>query len=113
MVKQRSGLIVNIGSLAGLRSFPWIGLYSATKAAVHAYTEGLRQELAPFNVKAIVVAPGLVTTKFEGSEWMDGRDTSRYYENLEVGFNSKHVSRTEEGLTPVPRLSDNAGSQEE
>lgn len=64
MRKNRRGLIVNIGSVGGIYSIPFQTLYSSSKAAVEALTEGLRIELLPYNVKATVIEPGDVKTGF-------------------------------------------------
>lgn len=48
MIKRREGLIINIGSIAGIVTTPWNTLYCAAKAASHSITEGLSMELKPF-----------------------------------------------------------------
>ncbi|KAG0347234.1 hypothetical protein BG004_008147 [Podila humilis] len=60
MIHQRSGLIVNVGSVTAYLATPYGGLYAATKAAVHSITDVLRMELAPFGVRATVVSPGAI-----------------------------------------------------
>ena len=65
MREQRSGMIVNIGSIAGKVTLPWFTLYSATKYALGSLTEGLRMELAGDGIHAMVVCPGYVTTDFQ------------------------------------------------
>ncbi|KAG0046934.1 hypothetical protein BGZ83_007904 [Gryganskiella cystojenkinii] len=60
MIHQKSGLIVNVGSVTAYSATPWAGLYAASKAAVHSISDVLRMELAPFNVKVSVVAPGAI-----------------------------------------------------
>lgn len=63
MMKQRgNGQIAIISSLAGLRGMPSAPAYSASKAAVRAYGEGLRGELKPHGVKVNVVCPGFIKT---------------------------------------------------
>jgi len=58
MIPRRSGRIVQISSIAGETTTPWNGVYGASKAAVTHYSDALRVELAPFNVKVITVKPG-------------------------------------------------------
>ena len=58
MRKQEDGLIINVTSLAGRLSFPYFGIYCASKHAVEAYSQALRYELAPFGVEVCVVEPG-------------------------------------------------------
>ena len=65
MRQRRSGTIVNVGSIAGKMPLPWMTLYSASKYAVGALTEGLRMELRGDGVKTMLVCPGYVTTGFQ------------------------------------------------
>lgn len=58
MRKQEEGLIVNVTSLAGRLTFPYFGIYSASKHAVEAYSQAMRYELAPFGVEVSIVEPG-------------------------------------------------------
>lgn len=60
MAMQRSGSIVNIGSVVGTASTPWAGSYCASKAAVHAMSHSLRLELRPFGINVVLVLPGAV-----------------------------------------------------
>lgn len=61
----RRGMIVNLGSIAGRVTLPWLTLYSATKFALASLTDGLRMELAPGNVQTMLVCPGYVDTEFQ------------------------------------------------
>jgi len=65
MQERRSGMIVNIGSIAGKVTLPWFTLYSATKFALGALTDGLRMELAEDGIRTMVVCPGYVKTDFQ------------------------------------------------
>ncbi len=62
MRERRSGLIVNVGSLAGRIGMPFQGIYSATKFALEGLTEALRQEVAGFGIAVTLVAPGDTAT---------------------------------------------------
>lgn len=64
MRAQRRGLIVNIGSVAGLFALPFQSMYSATKYAVEAMTEALRMEVKPFGIKVSLIDPGDICTGF-------------------------------------------------
>jgi short-subunit dehydrogenase len=65
MRARRSGTIVNVGSIAGMTTLPWLTIYSASKSAVDALTAGLRMELKRDNVHAMLVCPGYVKTGFQ------------------------------------------------
>jgi short-subunit dehydrogenase len=65
MRARRSGMIVNVGSIAGRVTLPWLSLYSATKFALASMTDGLRMELSPDNIKTMLVCPGYVDTDFQ------------------------------------------------
>lgn len=58
------GDIVNIGSIAGKFTYPGGSVYCASKHAVHAFTETLREELIDTSIRVIEIAPGLVNTEF-------------------------------------------------
>ncbi|KAG0359005.1 hypothetical protein BGZ54_010176 [Gamsiella multidivaricata] len=60
MIRQGSGLIVNVGSVTAYLATPWGGLYAASKAAVHSLSDALRMELMPFGVNVTVVSPGAI-----------------------------------------------------
>ena len=57
MRRRRKGFIVNISSVAGLRSFPSLGYYDATKFAVEGLSEALWQEVEPLGIKVMLVEP--------------------------------------------------------
>ncbi len=63
MRARQHGTIVNISSVAGRKTFPDHSVYCSTKFAVHAMTEGLREEVALDNVRCITIAPGAVETE--------------------------------------------------
>jgi len=65
MHARRSGMIVNLSSIGGKMPLPWATLYSASKYAVTALTEGLRMELRGSGVKTMLACPGYVTTGFQ------------------------------------------------
>jgi NAD(P)-dependent dehydrogenase (short-subunit alcohol dehydrogenase family) len=61
---QQSGAIVNMSSLGGQLSLAGFGAYSASKFALEGASEALAQELAPFNIKVLIVEPGAFRTHF-------------------------------------------------
>jgi NADP-dependent 3-hydroxy acid dehydrogenase YdfG len=63
MKSQKSGQIINVSSVAGHKIIPAGAVYSATKFAVRALTEGLRQEVKPYNIRTTIISPGAVATE--------------------------------------------------
>ncbi|RSM10378.1 hypothetical protein CDV31_007254 [Fusarium ambrosium] len=62
--KQKSGLIMNLSSVGGMRGYPTNGIYCATKFAVEGLTEALAAEVAPFGINCVIVQPGYFRTAF-------------------------------------------------
>ncbi len=58
MREQKSGFVVNIGSVVGFTAFPSLGVYSATKFALEGFSEALAGEVAAHNIKTMIVEPG-------------------------------------------------------
>jgi NADP-dependent 3-hydroxy acid dehydrogenase YdfG len=63
MKAQKSGHIINVASVAGHKVGPAGVVYAATKHAVRVISEGLRQEVKPYNVRSTVISPGMVATE--------------------------------------------------
>lgn len=64
MIVEKQGLVINIGSFAGLFGLPYQGLYSASKFALEGYTESLRMELKGTGINITMVNSGKLRTKF-------------------------------------------------
>ncbi len=60
--EHRNALVVNMASMAGKAPQPWLSVYSATKAAVVAYTTAMNKELNAAGVKSVAFCPGFVDT---------------------------------------------------
>ena len=67
MRRQRSGRIVNIGSIFGFMPMPYMALYAATKHAVEGYSESLDHELRTLGIRVSVVQPANTRTKFDAN----------------------------------------------
>ncbi len=90
MKEQKSGHIINTSSVAGHRVTPGGAVYCATKHAVLALSEGLRQEVKPYNIRTTVVSPGAVTSELPDS--ITEKDISErihdFYENYAIPADS-------------------------
>src|SRR4051794_35026778 len=67
MRRQRSGRIVNIGSVLGLLPMPYGALYAATKHAVEGYSESLDHELRTRGIRVSVIEPAYTSTPFDAN----------------------------------------------
>lgn len=79
MKAQQTGTIINTSSVAGRKTFPNHSAYCGTKFGVHAITENIREEVAPYNVRMVTIAPGAVETELlshtTSKEIKDGYET--------------------------------------
>jgi NADP-dependent 3-hydroxy acid dehydrogenase YdfG len=64
MRAQRAGRIVNVSSMGANFTFPGGGFYHATKYAVEAISDALRNEVRPFGIRVVIVEPGLIRSQF-------------------------------------------------
>ncbi|HSB57520.1 MAG TPA: SDR family oxidoreductase [Nitrosopumilaceae archaeon] len=64
MRKQKSGIIVNISSIAGRIGFPVSPAYISSKFALEGLSESMRYELSPFGINTIIIEPGVIKTNF-------------------------------------------------
>ena len=67
MKQQKSGHIINVSSVAGHKVRAGGAVHAATKHAVLALSEGLRQEVKPYNIRTTVISPGAVATELPNS----------------------------------------------
>ena len=63
LLRQSQGRIINVGSIAGFFASPILGPYSASKYAMEAVADVMRRELKPWNIKVILLEPGVIATK--------------------------------------------------
>jgi NAD(P)-dependent dehydrogenase (short-subunit alcohol dehydrogenase family) len=84
MRRQKSGLIINISSIAGVVSLPFQGFYSAGKFALEGMTEALRMEVLPYGIRVVLVQPGDFRTQFAANRKLTGesQNTSAYKERF-------------------------------
>ena len=92
MVERGSGLAVNVASIASKVPLPWFTLYSASKAALEAFTRGLRMELGATGVGAMLVCPGYVRTNFQASV-LGGRPPAKLAAGKRFASTAEAVAR--------------------
>jgi len=90
MKAQKSGHIINVSSVAGHKTGPGSGVYSATKHAVRALSEGLRQEVKPYNIRTTVISPGAVATELPDTitDAAVGTRVRGFYESVAIPADS-------------------------
>jgi len=98
MRKRRKGFIVNLSSIAGLRSFPALGYYNATKFAVEGLSEALWQEVEPLGIRVMLVEPSGFRTDWAGRSANESKHKISDYANT-VGKNVRQL-RTMSGHQP-------------
>ena len=98
MRKRGSGFIVNFSSLAGIRGFPAVGYYNATKFAVEGLSEALWQEVEPLGIKVMLVEPSGFRTDWAGRSANESKHQIADYAAT-AGANRKHM-REDSGKQP-------------
>jgi len=82
MQRVGGGSIINISSVEGLRPGFGLGLYSATKSALIMLTKNQAKEWGQYGIRANVVCPGLIKTKFSEGLWADEKLVDRFTKAL-------------------------------
>ena len=90
MQQQKSGHIINVSSVAGHTVRPNGVVYSATKHAVRVISEGLRQEVKPYNIRTTIISPGAVATELPNtiSEPDVAESIKSFYDQYAIPANS-------------------------
>ncbi|HEY3269508.1 MAG TPA: SDR family oxidoreductase [Armatimonadota bacterium] len=90
MKERKAGHFINVASVAGHKVRPNGVVYSATKHAVRVISEGLRQEVKPYNIRTTVISPGAVATELPDSisEPDISEGMHQYYEELAIPADS-------------------------
>jgi NAD(P)-dependent dehydrogenase (short-subunit alcohol dehydrogenase family) len=92
MKHKKSGSVINISSIGGLRPEPGLGMYSVSKAALISLTKVIAKEWGEDNIRANVICPGLIKTKFSEALWNNEKIMHTMMKILPI----KRVGTTEE-----------------
>lgn len=101
MLRETTGRVVHIGSIAGRNAGPLLGPYAASKHAIEAIGEAQRRELSPWGIKVIVIEPGPIASEIfrKGREAAAARESGRSPREVELyGPAVEAVSATVERL---------------
>jgi short-subunit dehydrogenase len=102
MCSRRQGCIVNLGSASGVLTTPFAGAYCASKAAVHALSNALRMELAPFGVHVVTVQAGGIASRFGESADIVVPEGSPYASV--AAMVAARARASQRGATPTPQF---------
>lgn len=120
MRKQKSGIVVNVSSVAGRIGFPVSPAYISSKFALEGLSESLRYELMPFGIKVVIIEPGVIKTNFMSSVKRAAKTDSVYKEitnkvisgiTMMAGMGTpaeevaKTIMKAIESENPLPRYS--------
>ncbi len=99
LLKQKRGIVINVGSFAGRVALPYQGFYSASKAALAMYTDGLRMHLKDKGIKVALIEPGDIKTEFHA-----GRKFTQHFEQDDQAKTAIETMRESEGSAIDPRI---------
>lgn len=102
------GTIVQIGSVAGITPYVFGSVYNASKAALHAYSDTLRVELAPLGVRVITIVTGGVQSNIARTERV--LPEGSYYTPLETEY-LRRVKHSQEGAMPNEKFAESVVKQ--
>jgi len=98
LIASGNGCVVNMGSLAGVMPVPFGSAYNASKAALHSFSDTLRVELAPFNVRVLTVIAGNIQSKL--SKPWHTLPAGSIYEPIRKEYQYRRVDHFQDGAFP-------------
>ncbi|MHB9141675.1 MAG: SDR family NAD(P)-dependent oxidoreductase [Paludibacter sp.] len=102
MIKQQSGHIINISSIAGIEVYPNGSVYCASKHAVNAITKGLRLDLVKHGIKVSSVSPGMAETEFSLVRYHGDADKAKAVYTGLIPLNAEDIADTVEFIVTRP-----------
>lgn len=104
MRRQRSGLLLQVGSIAGRLGLPYSGVYTGTKFALEGITESYRYELAPFGVDAAIIQPGTYPTAISANTQVAADGERRaLYQTAQDAFDTAFFAEERSATPPNPQ----------
>ena len=103
MVKTNQGHIINMGSTAGIYAYAGAAVYSATKAAVKTFSDGLRIDTIATDIKVTTIQPGIVETDFSTVRFHGDKERAAFvYQGIEA-LQAQDIADTVVYVTSQPR----------
>jgi NAD(P)-dependent dehydrogenase (short-subunit alcohol dehydrogenase family) len=107
MRRQKSGIIVNVSSGAGLFGYPGGSAYVSTKFAVEGLSESMAYELEPFGIKVVLIEPGFIKTNFANAMVLakKAQDPSSPYSEMmqRIQANSNEMAKNASSVNVVSK----------
>ena len=98
---REGGCIANMGSISGIATTPFSGVYCASKAALHSLSDAMRMELAPFGVRVVTIQPGGIASKFGATGESQARLPADSLYSPIASFVLGRAKLSQRGATPV------------
>lgn len=93
MVARGRGHIINLGSISGIGAYPEGSVYSASKHAVHGFSNSLRLDFAGSGIRVTEILPGVARTEFGATRWRgDDALADRFYDSYETLLSAEDVA---------------------
>ena len=102
MRRQKSGIIVNLSSAAGIFGLPGASAYTSTKFAVEGLSDSIGYELEPFGIKVVLIEPGFVQTNFANAMMIakKAQDPTSPYSQILQRVAANSTEATKSGSSP-------------
>jgi NADP-dependent 3-hydroxy acid dehydrogenase YdfG len=103
MRARGSGRVINVSSVVGRTTFPIMGVYGATKYAVEALSDALRQEVAGFGIQVVIIEPGFVATSLgeaADARAQAGQEIPEAYASMVAGGGRYLAAQIAKGIRP-------------
>ena len=112
MQRQKSGHIINVSSVAGHKVGKSNAVYAATKTAVRVISEGLRQEVKPWNLRTTIISPGAVATELPNSitEADVAKGIGQFYEQYAIPADRSRARWRSRSASPTTSTSTRSSS---
>ena len=93
MAARGRGHIINLGSISGIASYPEGSVYSASKFAVHGFSNSLRLDFAGSGIRVTEILPGTARTEFGETRWRGDKDhATSFYDSLGTVLTAEDVA---------------------